>query len=501
MTAHRFPLLLLLPLFMTLTAPVVFAQPFEVQNLQIANDKETLSWDVESTAVHYNVYRGYMHDFATDYYGTTLEPEVATTSIVSSTATTPGRGFFYLVTAVNAASEEGSMGSSPTDAERPNVFPWPGYDIAGDWEGPFDWPLVAIHSVMLHTGKVLYWQGGATPTPSYTYDPVTDTQSNQSVFSNLFCAGHAQLPDGRVMVTGGNIPLFNGLSTTFIFDPDTELWEQGPPMRKGRYYPSNVTVGDGSMYTFSGNDSAGAINPEVERYDGTGQGSWNYIPSANKTMTLYPAMHLMPDGSIFHSGPEVATNKFDPATGSWSFVANSNYGKRAGGSGQFNSVMLPPGHDKIMILGGNRGTSEATNTTEIIDFSTPVPAWQYGPPMRFARMHGNVTILPDGNVLASGGGIDGVATNHPAEIYDPVAGTWTMGAMMASFRLYHSTAVLLPDGRVLQAGSNNNPSAEFYSPGYLFRGPRPVIDSSPASVRYGRNFSISSADTAGITCK
>jgi galactose oxidase len=62
--------------------------------------------------------------------------------------------------------------------------------------------------------------------------------------------------------------------------------------------------------------------------------------------------------------------------------------------------------------------------------------------------------------------------------------------------------VLLPDGRVLNAGGVGGPgnimSMEIYSPPYLFRGPRPRITSSPASVTYDEHVSIESPDACRV---
>jgi hypothetical protein len=62
-------------------------------------------------------------------------------------------------------------------------------------------------------------------------------------------------------------------------------------------------------------------------------------------------------------------------------------------------------------------------------------------------------------------------------------------------RLYHAGALLLPDGRVLVVGSNparrvNERRIEIYSPPYLFRGPRPIIEEVPSQVAYGESFAI-----------
>jgi hypothetical protein len=65
-------------------------------------------------------------------------------------------------------------------------------------------------------------------------------------------------------------------------------------------------------------------------------------------------------------------------------------------------------------------------------------------------------------------------------------------------RLYHSTAVLLPDGRVWVAGTDGETRMEVYSPDYLTRGVRPVVNDAPASIAYGQNFSVSLLEPTDI---
>jgi hypothetical protein len=59
-------------------------------------------------------------------------------------------------------------------------------------------------------------------------------------------------------------------------------------------------------------------------------------------------------------------------------------------------------------------------------------------------------------------------------------------------RLYHSSAVLLPDCRVMVAGSDVtwDTTAEVYSPPYLGRGPRPVIQQLAPAMRPGVNLTV-----------
>jgi hypothetical protein len=75
-------------------------------------------------------------------------------------------------------------------------------------------------------------------------------------------------------------------------------------------------------------------------------------------------------------------------------------------------------------------------------------------------------------------------------------------------RLYHSTALLLPDGTVMTAGLDEAFNVEPYKypeyrlevfrPPYLFRGPRPVVDSAPQMITYGDAFEISTSTPQSI---
>src|SRR6476660_9471941 len=131
--------------------------------------------------------------------------------------------------------------------------------------------------------------------------------------------------------------------------------------------------------------------------------------------------------------------------------------------------------------------------------------------MAYPRSFLNLTVLPDGNVLATGGETDrngGTIANavYAAEMWSPTTQTWSTMASMHKPREYHGTALLLPDGRVLESGMGadfgnvpDQKSAEFYSPPYLFKGARPSITQAPSQISYGVNFSISTPDAASIS--
>ncbi len=161
---------------------------------------------------------------------------------------------------------------------------------------------------------------------------------------------------------------------------------------------------------------------------------------------------------------------------------------------------------RILYAGGGR----STNTAEVINLNEAQPKWHLTGSMAFARRHHNLTVLPTGEVLATGG-VAGTAFNdvnkgvHAAEMWNPGTGQWTTLASNAITRGYHGTSLLLPDGRVLNAGSGdgagapNQRNAEIFSPPYLSRGARPAITSAPSEVRYGNQFRIVTAQASAIT--
>ena len=74
----------------------------------------------------------------------------------------------------------------------------------------------------------------------------------------LFCAGHTQLADGRLLVVGGTTVQHTGLGGANIFDPKTfrqdsnHGWTQQRKMNFGRWYPTATLLGDGRVLVGAG---------------------------------------------------------------------------------------------------------------------------------------------------------------------------------------------------------------------------------------------------------
>jgi hypothetical protein len=126
---------------------------------------------------------------------------------------------------------------------------------------------------------------------------------------------------------------------------------------------------------------------------------------------------------------------------------------------------------RVLIAGGNNGSYLAS--TEIYDPFTGTCS--PGPNMTTNRASHTATLLPNGKVLVVGGspGSFFVDTLGTAELFDPIAGTWTPTGSLHFPRSGH-TATLLANGKVLVAGgsvydqnsftSTNIASAEIYDP-------------------------------------
>ncbi len=394
-------------------------------------------------------------------------------------------------------------------------------DQFGQWSAPVAWPIVAVHMSLLPTGNVLAFDAwGDAPNSQHVWNPITGSFLSVPDATNLFCSGHVLLPDGRTLIVGGNVQADEGIKDATIFDASTNKWSKAPNMTVARWYPTATVLGSGKVFVFGGDSivdfglpyspsyfKEASQNSLPEVYDPSSN-TWQDLTSAKLTTPLYPFMFQLSDGRILDAGPDVTTRVIDPKTWAWSTIGTSPFD---GGS----AVMYLP--DKIMKSGSyanpdyyGSATYNATTNTAVLDMTQSNPSWRSTAPMNYPRSYQNLTLLPDGTVLASGGetasdGTDLSKAVLPAEIWNPTTETWKVVASLTTGREYHSTALLLPDGRVLMAGGGQLPgratniySGEIYSPPYLFKGTRPTISSAPSTIQYGANFTVVTPDAANI---
>lgn len=434
----------------------------------------------------------------------------------------------------------------------------------GSWEElPYLSEVLAVHGAVLPTGKVLFFAGSGSSKArfqspdfgdvdkgvwtSVVWEPGTPPSDSEGDFFHpeslrdahgaaidFFCCGNAFVTDGSLLTAGGTIGYpnpggFVGRTEAMVFDPLEQRWVPKAPMDRGRWYPTLVTLGNGSVLTASGAvETGGLTNPDLEIYH-PDTDSWGLLQAAHElpVLPLYPHLFLMADGRLFFAGGRVD----DPSEIGPCIIDISLEPVQVipipglvapEWRNQAASVLLPPAQDqKVLIMGGGPATGQAnaTASVDLVDLREPEPAFRPVAPLSLPRMHLNAVLLPDRTVLVCGGSLQReakVVGRLQAEIYDPASDTWRIAASSTIPRLYHSIALLLPDGRVVAGGGNPqggnqalwktrdengnwkaaDPNEELrldvYHPPYLFRGERPVIEDTESEITYGQRFTIRS---------
>jgi hypothetical protein len=245
--------------------------------------------------------------------------------------------------------------------------------------------ILAVHAALLHNGKVLYFGGSqhlidpndpraarlqsiGDPRLDNTriWDPATgqvntlpSPQPPQPPICNLydlFCCGHAFLPDGRLLVGGGTSGYppadsdhhhehYRGSRRSSIFDPGAPRspWSRAgemvqPPQSVvdpntgpngdgsfgggGRWYPTLMTLPDRSIIALGGHPQE--VDPRHSNYsieafvaDGARGGEWSLVGEEPREVQLantrlvgvppepiarpevFPRAHLLPNGRVF----------------------------------------------------------------------------------------------------------------------------------------------------------------------------------------------------------
>ena len=375
----------------------------------------------------------------------------------------------------------------------------------GQWQSLISLPFYPVHNHLLPNGKVMIWSGDGTNVGNdpRLWDPATQNLTTLAPLSyNAFCSGHAFLADGRLFVAGGH----NGINTSAngdgvpyasLYNPTTNTWSAAPSMNAGRWYPTVTTLANGDALVVSGTMSTSYANNTLPQVYRAGTNTWRNLTSAQLGLDLYPMMFLAPNGKVINVGPTAITRYLDTSgAGSWTRLTTRTFGDRTYGS----AVMYD---GKVLVLGGG---DPPTKSAEVIDLNQPSPAWRSVAPMSVARRQVNATLLPDGNVLVTGGTSgpgfnDATRAVYSAELWNPVTERWTTLATSSAAipRIYHSAAVLLPDGRVLSTGGNGQLVPEAFSPPYLFKGARPALSAVTSSITYGQTFSVQSPNASSIS--
>lgn len=416
----------------------------------------------------------------------------------------------------------------------------------------------AIHVALARTGKIVMFSGDqhnqaqneANPQDlnhCELFDCVTYALTKiDAPTTDVFCAGHAFLPDGRLLVMGGTEEFtqavgqphaehFYGMRDTWIFNPipsHGRHWSKTSSMQEGRWYPTALTLSNGRVLVLSGHPAKqeGLQNPArhnnntMETFQA---GAWTELgdsPDIDSGISryLYPRVVTDPSGGVFSATPLEGGSVPNPGrSGRWPIGTGVAWTRSAlpvngagwGGYDGFNmpAVLLPLLEDENPERSFRHQVLLAGEAQPwICDLGTPRapvsnPSWRAMGARTF-RPNSNLVLLPSGEVLLCGGVADtqndDTAVLRP-ELLTDVSGSWEWSSQRLAAakiaRNYHSTALLMPDGRVFTGGSNVNSSPggedvrrlelEIYEPWYACPD-RPRIVSAPTSVRVGHRFFV-----------
>lgn len=423
----------------------------------------------------------------------------------------------------------------------------------GQWDFLYDLAPGGVafeieHAALLRTSEVVFLADG---TNTVLWDPSDETTPRLELLSgeetglttNLLCAGHSFLSDGRLLVVGGG-GFGPGNPTSrqaWKFEPVSRTWQRtAGDMSALRWYPTCLTLGDESGPTGRSGRAlvAGGHNdtgPVMELYS---EATDSFEPlsvtgAVEKSFPqTYPGLSLLPGGEVFYTptgfgncstgsvyplSDRAAYFEFDgPSSGRWREV-----GPDMNRSKGMSALMLQPTfpYVRVVVVGG--GDRSVSPTVQTINLSVLSPSWSSPSsiPDGRPRVNGSTVLLPDGTVFVSGGTQSGP---HTSWIYDPSAtvNPWREMDELNAPRHYHSCMLLLPNGKIMAAGgaapggctASVENTIEVFSPPYLFNAdgtsaPRPVIatidGTTPAkdvapTVEHGSSFVVETPDAADV---
>jgi hypothetical protein len=292
------------------------------------------------------------------------------------------------------------------------------------------------------------------------------------------------LPDGRVLVAGGQAVDLTAVGDVEIWDPKTGAWTIVATLREPRAEHGAVLL-PGNRVLFVG----GVTDEDPVRHDGgvmvLGAETWNvatgrWDPVFDPPRAyVRPNLALLADGRLVVAGgheefhASTAAEVWSPGDGPdapWELVGSAPRARRKLPPDLYDAgATLTPLPDGVLAVGQVRGRALGARR-----WDAKTSAWSEVT-LAAGRMAHIAVALPDGRVLLAGGVGLPPPPAHPmmrapagptvrsAELFDPATGEATKTGAPGA-RREHAAATVLADGRVLVAGGAGTATAEVWSP-------------------------------------
>jgi hypothetical protein len=255
---------------------------------------------------------------------------------------------------------------------------------------------------------------------------------------NIFRSSHTAtlLPNGKVLVAGGNGSGGNPINSAELYDPVSEIWTTTGSLHLSRSGHAAVLLGNGKVLVVGGMGAESS----AELYD-PASGQWTVTgnlrsPKALPSVIANPGLVVLTTGKVLAVGAGSA-ELYDPASGTWAVTGVPNTMGNA-------ATLLQNG--KVLLFAQVQGSGSQVARAELYDPTSG--SWSLtGSPNPIDHFYApTLTLLPNGKVLAFGG-----QSGAPggAELYDPASGTWSSAGFQGIRRQFGHTATLLSNGVVI----------------------------------------------------
>lgn len=213
----------------------------------------------------------------------------------------------------------------------------------------------------------------------------------------------ARLDDSHVMRAGDDdFPD----APTWVINTDSWTVKRVGPLSRARIFPALVRLRNGQLVAAGGWLGVPGLFPfpsdTLDGYDATRE---RWLPLARMPEAEHnPDAIALPDGRALVRGTKLQL--YDPTTNSWQVLSDRS-------PPQFGTMTLLPDGQVLFTGGETPWTDEAVSATTIFD---PVSGRiRTGLPLSIPRKRHQVAVLPDGSVLAMGGNTTGGARTDTVE--------------------------------------------------------------------------------------